>query len=147
MIRQIGMRAFRLIDRISQFVYQVSDGRVGEVQGGVRMLLLHSVGRKTGKIRTHCLQYQRDGADYLVVASNFGLPKPPLWYLNLVANPLIQIQVGRQHLAVRAHSATSEERLRLWSQVVTQHPQYGSYQAATTREIALVILTPIGATA
>ncbi len=128
MFRQIGIRVFVLLDRISRFIYQATDGRIGEVQGSVRMLLLHSVGRKTGKIRTHCLQYQRDGENYLVVASNFGLPKPPAWYLNLMAHPHIKIQVGRQ---------------RLWPVVSKKHPPYAKYQAATMREIPIVVLTPV----
>ncbi len=143
MVRKIGITVFRLVDRISQFVYRATDGRLGEVQGNVRMLLMHSIGRKTGKIRTHCLQYQRDGQDYLVIASNFGLPNPPLWYLNLQANPQIKVQVGRLHLEVRAHTATPEERQRLWPVVTQKHPPYAAYQAATTREIAIVILTPV----
>lgn len=143
MYRQIGIRLFIVIDRISQFIYRATDGRIGETQGKVHMLLLHSIGRKTGKVRTHCLQYQRDGQDYLIVASNFGLPKPPMWYLNLQAHPRIQIQVGRQHLEVVAHTATPEERQRLWPAVTKKHPPYAEYQKATTREIPIVILTPV----
>ncbi|HLY25270.1 MAG TPA: nitroreductase family deazaflavin-dependent oxidoreductase [Aggregatilineales bacterium] len=143
MYRQIGIRFFRLIDRASQFVYRVSDGRLGEVQGNVRMLLLHTVGRKTGKLRTHCIQYQRDGDDYLVVASNFGLPKDPAWYLNLQANPRISIQVGRKRLRVVAHTATPDERNRLWPVIVKNHPPFAGYQAATVREIPVVILSPV----
>ncbi len=143
MYRKLGIRFFRLVDLITQFVYRVTDGRLGAVQGKVTMLLLHSVGRKTGKIRTHSLQYQRDGKDYLLVASNFGLPKPPAWYLNLQANPRVRIQAGRAHLVVVAHTATPEERKRLWPRVVAKHPPYAAYQAATSREIAVVILTPV----
>jgi len=140
--RQIGIRVFLVIDHISRFIYEATDGRIGAVQGNVRMLLLHSIGRKTGKIRTHCLQYQRDGNNYLVVPSNFGLPTSPAWYLNLKAHPHIKIQVGRQHLEVEAHTATPDERSRLWSIVTTNHPPYTKYQSATTREIPVVILTP-----
>ena len=124
---------------ITQWLYRTTDGRIGEVQGNVRMLLLHSVGRKTGKIRTHCLQYQREGANYLIVASNFGLPKPPAWYFNVKANSRLKIQVGRQHLDVIAHIADAEERNRLWPEIVKRHPPYADYQAATTREIAVVV--------
>jgi len=141
--RQLGIRFFRLVDRISRFVYRATDGRIGAVQGKVTMLLLHSVGRKTGKVRTHCLQYQRDGENYLIVASNFGLPKPPAWYLNLMATPRVRIQAGRKHLVVVARTASAEERARLWPQIVAKHPPYASYQAATSREIAVVILTPV----
>ncbi len=143
MYRKLGIRFFRLVDLVTQAVYRATDGRLGAVQGKVAMLLLHSVGRKTGKVRTHCLQYQRDGKEYLIVASNFGLPKPPAWYLNLQANPCVRIQAGRAHLDVVAHTATPEERSRLWPQIVAKHPPYASYQAATNREIAVVILTPV----
>ena len=76
MFKQLGIRIFLLFDKLTQFVYRASDGRIGAVQGGVTMLLLDSIGRKSGKIRTHCLQYQCDGDDYLVVASNFGKSTP-----------------------------------------------------------------------
>ena len=146
MIRKISIRFLLIVDRISQFVYRITDGRIGEVQGNVRMLLLHSIGRKTGKLRTHCLQYQRDGENYLLVASNFGQDKPPAWYLNLQAHPRIQIQVGRKHLEVIAHTATPQERQRLWPIVSTKHSAYAKYQAGTTREIPIVILTPTNQT-
>src|SRR5258708_15028529 len=92
---------------------------------------------------TDCLNSQRDGKNYLVVASNFGTRKPPLWYLNLQSTPQIKVQVGRLHLEVRAHTATPEERQRLWPVVTQKHPPYTAYQAATMREIAIVILTPV----
>jgi deazaflavin-dependent oxidoreductase (nitroreductase family) len=132
------------VDRFGQFVYRISDGRIGEIQGDSRVLVLSTVGRKTGKARAHCLIYVRDGENCLVMASNFGLPQHPAWYYNLVANPRVSVQVGRKRFEVMARIATPDERSRMWPMIVETHPRYGDYQAATTREIPVVILSPTG---
>jgi deazaflavin-dependent oxidoreductase (nitroreductase family) len=79
----------------------------------------------------------------LIVASDGGAPKHPAWYLNLVENPEVELQVGSEKLAARARTATVEERLRLWQVMKKVFPQYDRYQAKTGREIPLVILEPV----
>src|SRR6266568_85950 len=101
-------------DKITQFLYWATDGRLGEQQLRYSMLLLHAIGRKTGKRRTHTLLYFRDGENLVVCASNNGSSEPPAWYLNLQATPRIRIQHGRIQREVTAETAAPEERERLW---------------------------------
>jgi deazaflavin-dependent oxidoreductase (nitroreductase family) len=112
---------------------------------GLGMLLLTTTGRKTAKRRTTPLGYIRDGNCFVVIASNAGLDRHPAWYFNLQQNPLVQIQVRERILNVKAQTAQGENHQRLWSQVVAEAPGYADYQTHTTREIPLVILTPIEA--
>jgi F420H(2)-dependent quinone reductase len=132
----------RLADGGTQLVYRISAGRLGERQLAYSILLLHTIGRKTGRIRTHALLYMRDGGDFVVCASNFGSSRHPAWYVNLRSHPTARIQVGRAEYDVSARTAGAEERRRLWADMVAIRPQYADYQAATTREIPLIILTP-----
>jgi deazaflavin-dependent oxidoreductase (nitroreductase family) len=123
--------------------YVKSDGKKGHLWRGLTTLLLITRGRKSGKLRRTALIYGRDGANYLIVASDGGAPKHPAWYLNLVENPEVELQVGSEKLAARARTATVEERLRLWQVMKKVFPQYDRYQAKTGREIPLVILEPV----
>jgi F420H(2)-dependent quinone reductase len=132
-----------LADRITQWLYRLTGGRLGESQLSYKILLLHSVGRKTGKERTHALLYIRDGENYVVCASNYGAPKHPAWYLNLQDNPRASIQAGRVGREVMAETAGPADRSRLWQALVKVRPQYADYQARTPREIPLVVLKPV----
>ena len=82
--------------RLQQAIYKATDGRIGHKMLGVPTLLLGTTGRRSGQPRTNALVYARDGADYLVVASNGGSDKPPAWLYNLQANPAVQLQIGRE---------------------------------------------------
>ena len=106
------------------------------------VLLLTTTGRKSGKQRTTPLLYLEDAGRYVVIASVGGAPKHPAWYLNLLANPAATIEVGRRKLAVTASTASPEERARLWPLAVQMYRGYEDYQAKTTREIPVVILSP-----
>ena len=123
--------------------YVESDGQKGASWRGLPALLLITRGRKSGKLRRTALIYGRHGANYLVVASDGGAPKHPNWYLNLVENPEVELQVGREKFAARARTATVEERMNLWPVMKKVFPQYERYQAKTGREIPLVILEPV----
>ncbi len=122
--------------------YRETDGEVGYIWNGVPTLLLTTTGRKTGESRTTPLIFNRDGDDYLVVASMGGAPSHPNWYLNLAAQPDAEIQVRAEHLPVTARTATPEEKARLWAIVAGQWPNYDVYQSWTTREIPVVVLSP-----
>jgi deazaflavin-dependent oxidoreductase (nitroreductase family) len=122
--------------------YQETDGEVGYIWNGATILLLTTTGRTTGQARTTPLIFARDGDDYLVVASMGGAPQHPDWYKNLTANPDTHIQVRGEHLAVRARTATADEKPRLWGIVAAQWPNYDVYQTRTEREIPVVVLTP-----
>lgn len=126
-----------------QFVYERTGGRVGASLGGRPMLLLKTVGAKTGQPRTAALLYLADGDRYAVVASTGGGPKHPGWYHNLMANPDVEVQVGTSRKSVRARVAEGEERERLWSKAnEINKGQYDVYQTKTERRIPVVVLEP-----
>ena len=133
----------RIALNIHQFLYEKTDGRIGESLGGRPMLLLRHVGAKTGTKRTSALLYVRDGDNYAVIASKGGDPKNPGWYHNLVANPDIDIQVGRNTIPVHARVAADEERARIWTKANDVNKGgYDTYQSKTDRKIPVVVLEP-----
>ncbi len=132
----------RTVDRLTKLAYRLSGGRVGRRQGKFEMLLLTTTGRKTGRARIHTLLYVRDGARYVVCASNFGAPVHPAWYLNLCANPHALVQDGPRRLAVVAYDAAGEERERLWKRLAAVWPFFNSYQRGNPRQIPVVVLVP-----
>jgi len=125
--------------------YIESDGRKGHRWMGVDTLLLTTRGRKSGKLRRTALIYGRDGDRYVVVASKGGVPKHPVWYLNLAANPEVQAQVGADRFSARARTATAEEKPRLWRLMTSIWPDYDRYQERTKREIPVVVLERLAA--
>ncbi|HEV2779269.1 MAG TPA: nitroreductase family deazaflavin-dependent oxidoreductase [Actinophytocola sp.] len=122
--------------------YVTSGGRSGHRFSGRPTLLITTRGRRSGKLRRTALYYARDGHRYLVVASG-GEPTHPAWYLNLLADPLVVLQVGPDTFPARARTATDSERPALWSRMTALFPKYTDYQAKTTRQIPIVILDPI----
>lgn len=142
----LAEKALGTFVRVHDAVYQGSRGWVGHrIPGAPNSLLLHSVGAKTGLPRTHSLSYARDGADYLVVASNGGDRRSPAWYHNLKANPRVQINVGRRRLPVTASSVLPDDPdyPRLWRIVNANNAdRYDGYQAKTARPIPVIRLTP-----
>jgi deazaflavin-dependent oxidoreductase (nitroreductase family) len=123
--------------------YVESDGRKGHRWRGMPTLLLTTRGRKSGVLRRTALIYGRDGADYLLVASNGGARQHPLWYLNLVADPQVELQVGPDKFAARARTATAKEKPLLWRLMTEIFPTYDKYQAKAGREVPLVIVEPV----
>ena len=104
-------------------------------------LLLTTKGRKSGEPRALPLIYGPVGDGYVVIASKGGLPKHPIWYLNLEAHPECDLQVGAERVAARARVAEGEERERLWKQMAAIYPPYNDYQArAGERTIPVVAL-------
>jgi deazaflavin-dependent oxidoreductase (nitroreductase family) len=123
--------------------YVETDGKSGHRWSGVHTLLLTTRGRKSGKLRRTALIYGRDGDRYLVVASKGGAKRHPDWYLNLVANPEVQVQVEADRFPARARTATGRTKPRLWRLMASIWPEYDSYQARTDREIPVVTLERI----
>ncbi len=123
--------------------YVESEGRKGHRWRGVPTLLLTTRGRKSGRLRRTALIYGRDGKNYLLVASNGGAANHPLWYLNLVENPRVELQVGADKFAARARSAAKKEKPRMWKLMIEIYPPYDSYQAKTRRDIPVVVVEPI----
>lgn len=132
-------------DKVTQFLYWATGGRVGERQLHYSMLLLHTIGRKSGKRRTHTLLYFRDGDDLVICASNNGSPRPPAWYLNLQAAPQVTVQYGRIRRDVMAETVGPEDWQRLWQRLLQIRPQYADYQKTTSRVFPLVRLKPLPA--
>ncbi|MGB7540247.1 MAG: nitroreductase family deazaflavin-dependent oxidoreductase [Anaerolineales bacterium] len=124
------------------FLFRITGGRLGNRMGGQSVLLLHTIGRKSGKPYTTPLSYYRDGNAYLVVASNWGKEAHSAWFFNLLQQPRTTIQVGSTTIPVEARAAEGEEYNRLWILVTRQNDQYVKYQAGLARKIPIVILTP-----
>jgi F420H(2)-dependent quinone reductase len=129
--------------KANTLVYQKSGGRLGHQMANQKVLLLTTVGRKSGKAFTTPLAYFRDDENYLVVASNWGQDHAPNWYLNLLHQPQTTIQVGSSSIAVQSHPAQGQEYQRLWEWVCQKNPIYRGYRQKTKRHIPIVILTPI----
>ncbi|HEX9379290.1 MAG TPA: nitroreductase family deazaflavin-dependent oxidoreductase [Gaiellaceae bacterium] len=133
---------FRILGGVHKRVYRVTDGKIGSRIGKLPVLLLTTIGRKSGKPRTQPLAYSRVGDGYAVIASKGGAAQHPLWYLNLRANPLAEVTVGRDTQQVRARDAEGEERERLWRALADLYPGYDRYAQKTSRRIPVVVLEP-----
>ncbi|MYW28228.1 nitroreductase family deazaflavin-dependent oxidoreductase [Streptomyces sp. SID2119] len=122
-------------------LYESSGGTKGTTRLGVPCLLMDYVGRRSGVVRRTVLMYGRDGEDYLIVASNGGSDRPPLWYLNLRADPVVELRVGTERFPAVAAALPAEEKARVWPGLVELFPRYAQYQAGTERDIPVVRLT------
>ena len=124
-------------------VYRATGGKLFGRMGKSPILLLNTVGRKSGKKRTSPLLYAMDGEDFVVIASKGGASAHPAWYLNLMANPEATVEIEDREVRVRAEEADSEEKSRLWQKMVEMYPAYDAYQEKTEREIPLLVLRPV----
>ena len=120
--------------------FRANAGKVGGPLRGAPMLLLHSIGAKSGEERLHPLMYQGLGGDFAIFASYAGGPKNPAWFHNLVANADASIEVGASTVPVTARVALAGERETIWTVQKERYPQFAEYEAKTDREIAVVIL-------
>ena len=125
-------------------VYKLTRGRIGGKYQGAPVALVESVGRKSGKRRTHPLLCTEDGENLVVIASKGGVDRHPAWYHNLMANPETTANWYGDVRRVRAREATGDERERLWEKMVDVYPPYASYQRRTERQIPVVVLEPAG---
>ncbi len=123
--------------------YIETDGAEGHIWNGVPTLLLTTTGKRIGELRTTPLIYGEDRGRYLVVASRGGAPSHPQWYLNLRAQPEVQVQVKAERFRARARPAGREEKPALWKLMTAVWPSYDAYQARTSRNIPVVILERI----
>jgi deazaflavin-dependent oxidoreductase (nitroreductase family) len=140
-------RVMRAMSKANVWLYRATGGRLGSTwrvgsafPRGVPVLLLTTTGRASGKARTMPLLYIEDGDRTVVVASQGGLPKNPQWYLNLKADPHVEVQIGRESWRARARDATPEERAVLWPRLVAHYADFANYQAWTERTIPVVLL-------
>lgn len=120
--------------------YRETNGAEGHEWQGTTVLILTTTGRRSGTSRSTPLIYGRDGDNYVVVASKGGADEHPAWYLNLAADPEVEVQVLGDRFRARARTATAEEKPRLWQAAVERWPAYADYQRRTEREIPVVVL-------
>jgi deazaflavin-dependent oxidoreductase (nitroreductase family) len=120
--------------------YVATDGEEGHDWEGTQTLILTTTGRRSGEPRPQALIYGRNGDDYLVVASKGGAPQHPAWYLNLDANPEVEVQVKGDKFKAHARTATPEEKPTLWPIMTKEWPDYDNYQKKTDRDIPVVVL-------
>jgi len=106
------------------------------------MLLLTTTGRKTGQRRTTPLFYLPDGDRLVLIASYAGDDRHPQWFNNLVATPVVSVEIAGETRGMRSAVATAEEKARLWPRLVALYEGYDAYQRMTSRDIPVVILTP-----
>lgn len=131
------------MSRANVWAYRLSGGWLGgRFLGGAPVLLLTTVGRRSGQPRTAPLLYLSEGDDLVVVASKGGMSHHPLWYRNLEANPRVEVEIGNQRRTMVARPATATEKAALWPRLVAMYRDYDAYQARTERDIPVVILSP-----
>jgi deazaflavin-dependent oxidoreductase (nitroreductase family) len=120
--------------------YLETDGAVGHEWNGAPTLVLTTTGRKSGQQRRSAMIYGQDGDSYVVIASQGGAPTHPNWYVNLVAEPNVEVQVRGERFPARARSAVGDERERLWALMTRIWPNFDVYQTRTERRIPVVVL-------
>ncbi len=116
----------------------------GPVEGMNRdgIVLLTTTGARTGLARTTPMMFHRDGGRLLVIASNIGAPRHPDWYLNLVADPQVVVEVGSERFDATAVPLAGVERERVWTMLKQNYPFFAEHEVKTSREIPVVALTP-----
>ena len=123
--------------------FRANAGKVGGPFAGKSLLLLHTIGAKSGQPRINPVACIRDGDHLVIIASKGGASTNPYWYYNILANPLVSVETGAESFQARASIAVEPERTRLYNQMVEMMPGFAEYQRKTTRVIPVVILTPV----
>lgn len=139
----------KMMARANVLIYRRTGGRLGgtwrigaALRKPVPICLLEHRGRRTGTVRTTPLVYLEDGPRVIVVASQAGRAEHPMWYLNLLAEPEVTVQLRRERRPMRARVAEPDERALLWPRLVDLYADYDSYQSWTDRVIPVVVLEP-----
>ncbi|WP_104197701.1 nitroreductase family deazaflavin-dependent oxidoreductase [Cryobacterium sp. M15] len=139
-VTDLGMRTMNGVHRM---VLGLSGGRLGWTIGTMQTVELHTTGRSSGQRRSTLLTapVHEDGK-YVLVASKGGDHRHPFWYLNLVAEPAVDLTIRGVTRPFRARTASSAEKAELWPRIVAAYPGYGAYQGKTDRDIPVVICEP-----
>jgi deazaflavin-dependent oxidoreductase (nitroreductase family) len=122
-------------------LYESTDGREGYFWNGVPTLLLTTTGRRSGEPRKIAIIYNEVDDKIVLIASMGGAPKHPAWYLNLVANPQVEVQIRGEKFSAVARVTESPEREELWRLSAAEWPNYDVYVTRTDRQIPVVVLT------
>ena len=140
-----GKPFIRAMSAANVFVFRLTGGRLGAkfFKHASPVGLLTTIGRKTREKRVAPLIYLSDGPRIVLVASQGGMPKHPVWYLNLEANPDVSFETREAgNRSYRARRASAEEKSALWPRLCVVYPDYADYQARTERDIPVVVLEP-----
>ncbi len=123
--------------------FRANGGKVGGYFEGKTLLLLHTKGAKSGQSRINPVAYVRDGNRLAVIASKGGSPTHPDWYYNVVANPLVTVEVGTETFQAHAKVAKEPERSRLYEKMAAMMPAFNEYRQKAGRVIPVIVLTPV----
>ena len=134
--------ALKAFGKLNVPLYRLSGGRLFGQLDRAPVLLLTTVGRRSGQPRTAPVVYLADGERLIVIGSNAGHERAPAWSLNLEANPLAEVELRSERRQVRARVAEGEERAQLWRKVNEMYGGFDEYSARTTRDIRLFVLEP-----
>ena len=110
-------------------------------RNGTEILILFTTGRRSGEQRKHALIFREYQGSYLVVASKGGAPEPPAWFVNLAADPDVEVQIKGDRFRATARVADPQEKPAMWATMTEVWPDYDAYQTKTEREIPVVVLT------
>lgn len=142
LISLLAPRLLKWVSKSNVAIYRATDGRVGGHELGLPLCLLTTTGRKSGLSRTTPLIFVADGPRVVLVASQGGLPKHPMWFLNLCADPEVRIQIRGQTQTMKARVADDAERAQLWPRLIAHNPRWARYQSWTDRVIPVVVCEP-----
>ena len=121
--------------------YLETDGEDGYYwRNGTEILILFTTGRRSGQQRSHALIFREHDGAYLVVASKGGSDAPPAWFVNLQADPDVEVQIRGDRFRARARVATPAEKPAMWAKMAEVWPDYDEYRKRTSREIPVVVL-------
>jgi deazaflavin-dependent oxidoreductase (nitroreductase family) len=136
----------KALDQVNQRViteFRANNGKVGGMFEGMPVLLMTMTGAKSGRTLIRPVCYSRDGDTIVVIASYGGAAHNPPWYHNLVANPVITVEVGHEKFKAKASITSGQERQRLFDQMAKQMPFFNDYQKKTARQIPVLVLNRI----
>ena len=124
--------------------FRANEGKVGGPFEGAPLLLLHTVGARTGQPRVNPMMYRPVPGGYAVFASKGGAPTNPDWYHNLQAHPDVEAEIGTETVKLRARVARGAERDQIWEAHKAANPGFGDYERKTARQIPVILLEPVG---
>ena len=135
----------KLVTRFHQLTFDVSKGKVAGKAGGMPVVKLTTIGKKSGQRRSTMLTSPLvEGDNVVLVASYGGDDRNPAWYGNLAANPDVEIVMNGASRKMHARVAEGDERTRLWEALTAEHANYAGYQRKTSRQIPVIVLEPAG---
>lgn len=121
--------------------FRANGGKVGGNFAGKTLLLLHTIGAKSGQERINPVAYTADGDRLAIIASKGGAPTHPDWYHNLVAHPQVTVEVGTEQFQADAAISVEPEHTRLYDQMAAMMPGFAEYKLKTTRHIPVIVLS------